>query len=165
MSTDGLKILVVTSGGLGYAPFASGTFGTLGGVVLAVGIQMLCPAGSLPSVWLGLSAVLFFVGVALSPFAIKRFGRKDPSEFVLDEVAGYLVTVGVVALFSHQAPQLSGHLWAFVLFRAADVVKPTPARQLERLPAGFGIMADDMMAGAYAGLLLAGLRWVGIAGL
>ena len=163
MSVDGLKILLVTSGGLGYAPVASGTFGTLGGVVLAVLVQMFCPARLLPSAWLLLAALLFFVGVALGPFAIKRFGRKDPKEFVLDEVAGYLVTVGVLALFS-SAPQLIGHLWAFFLFRAADVVKPTPARQLERLPAGFGIMADDLMAGAYAGLLLAGLRWIGVAG-
>jgi phosphatidylglycerophosphatase A len=164
MRADGLKILVVTSGGLGYAPFASGTFGTLGGVVLAVVAQILCPSPSLASVWLGLAVLLFFVGVALGPFAIKRFGRKDPSEFVLDEVAGYLVTVGVMTVFG-QAPQLHGHLWAFFVFRAADVLKPMPARQLERLPAGFGIMADDLMAGVYAGLLLALLRWLGLVGL
>ena len=161
MSVDGLKILLVTSGGLGYAPVASGTFGTLGGVVLAVATQALCPAHRLAALWRGLATPLVFVGVLLGPFAIKRFGRKDPSEFVLDEVAGYLVTVGVMVLFG-PVPQLAGHLFAFVAFRAADVIKPTPARQLERLPAGFGIMADDIMAGVYAGLVVAGVRLLGV---
>lgn len=152
--------LLVTAGGLGLAPWAPGTFGTLAGVALAA------VAGSgLPgpyAAWLLLLALAATAGcVATGRWAEARFGRKDPPPVVLDEVAGYLVAALWPAFpgWTHLAA-------AFLAFRLTDVVKPWPARGLQRLPAGWGIVVDDLAAGAWALLLVAALRlafpeWMG----
>ena len=75
---------------------------------------------------------------------------KDPRRFVLDEVAGFLVTV---LLFRTPDPILTA-IWAFLFSRIMDIVKPPPARLLERLPAGWGILLDDVVASLYAAALL-----------
>jgi phosphatidylglycerophosphatase A len=153
MHLDRLKVMALTGCGLGFAPVASGTFGTLPGVVLAVLAQGLVPAEVVGLVWLGMAVALLLLGFALGPFANARFRAKDPRECVLDEVVGYLVTVACLAL-TGPPPLAAGHLAAFLVFRAADVLKPPPARQLESLPGGYGIMMDDVAAGLYAGLVL-----------
>jgi phosphatidylglycerophosphatase A len=159
---DSLPALLVSCFGLGFVPVASGTFGTLGGVGLALALAYL--PGLPYAAWLLLAtAVLFAAGIPLGDWAGRRYG-KDPSEFVLDEVAGYLVTVAVfAAVFGRPLQSWQGHAIAFVLFRAADVLKPQPARRLESLPGGLGIMADDLMAGVYAGGVLALAGWWGLA--
>jgi phosphatidylglycerophosphatase A len=95
-----------------------------------------------------LIAVVTVVGVWASGRAARYFGREDPGPVVIDEVAGQLVT------FAGTGVGLTGVLAGFVLFRAFDVIKPWPASRLEALPGGFGIMADDLMAGLYANLTL-----------
>ena len=77
-------------------------------------------------------------------------GRKDPGIVVVDEVVGQWVTLAALP-FTPVTAALG-----FLLFRVMDVVKPWPARDLERLPGGWGIMADDVMAGVYAHLRAAG---------
>ena len=95
----------------------------------------------------------FFLGTCiLGPVALRRYGGKDPQSVVSDEVAGYLVAVAFTADLA-----LGFHgrvLAAFVLFRVFDIAKPWPCRQLEKLPGGLGIAADDAMAGVYAHLAL-----------
>jgi phosphatidylglycerophosphatase A len=76
------------------------------------------------------------------------FGRADPGQVVIDEVCGYLVTMFLIP------PSLRNIILGFFLFRLFDIVKPPPERSLERLPGGFGIVADDVVAGIYANIIL-----------
>ena len=161
---DRVNLLLVSSLGLGYSPFASGTAGTLGGVAVALALKLwLCPRFG----WsFGLAAAIaaaaiLVLGVALGPWAEGWYRVKDPRPFVLDEVMGYLVAVlrmpgrdaaGVL----HEGPGWSdGPNWqelvvAFLAFRVFDVLKPWPARRLEYLPRGWGIMLNDLVATLYA---------------
>jgi phosphatidylglycerophosphatase A len=103
------------------------------------------------SPWAHAAAIVlvFAAGSWSGSVAERHFGRTDPGQVVIDEVAGMLVT-----LFLNPVGW-RGAAGAFLLFRLADILKPYPARRLERLHGGFGIMADDVMAGIYANL---GLR-------
>jgi phosphatidylglycerophosphatase A len=97
---------------------------------------------------------IFLIGAWAASGAEKSFGKTDPGYVVIDEVAGQ-----VVALAAQPVTTWKWLLVGFVLFRAFDVIKPFPARQAEQLPAGWGIMMDDLIAGAYsaAGLVVLGL--------
>lgn len=149
--TDRLRWLLITSFGLGCSPWAPGTVGTLGGVLLAISLQWLWPEHHLWA-WGIAAAVLFAFGCAQTRFVARTWTKEDPGAFVLDEVVGYLVTVLVYALLAGAAVGATAHMVAFFAFRAFDVLKIEPARKLEDLPGAFGIMADDPMAGVYAGL-------------
>jgi len=93
-------------------------------------------------------AVFVILGVPACTGLEKEYG-KDPKQATMDEAAGMLITLMGVA------PTLRNALLGFLLFRLFDVLKPPPARQLERLPVGWGIMADDLMAGVYGRIALA----------
>ena len=101
-------------------------------------------------------------GVVLGNWAHAALGRKDPRQFTLDEVAGFLLTV----LIFRPAELASGGnlaaltVWAFALTRTMDILKPPPARQLEALSGGWGILLDDLMASLYAGGALHLVYWV-----
>jgi phosphatidylglycerophosphatase A len=158
---DRLRFLLVTSCGLGLSPFAPGTVGTLGGVVIGVVIQAIASDGAEPW-WWGAAAVLFVLGCMQSDFVKRTFPNEDPGAFVLDEVVGYLVTIGVYAALANKLPDAAGHTAAFFAFRVFDVWKLQPARKLEDLPGALGIMADDQMAGVYAGVsMFFVLPWFG----
>jgi len=146
---DLLVAAFVTCFGLGSAPFAPGTFGTLGGVGLAALYAFTWPELYLPLVLA--SIVVISLGCAAAGgWAERRYGRKDPGAFVADEVAGYLVAAAWMS-----APGWNHLLAAFVLFRIFDITKPPPAKRLEKLPKGWGIVVDDLVAGAYALPILA----------
>jgi phosphatidylglycerophosphatase A len=150
---DGLATLVATGLGSGYAPVAPGTAGS------AVGLVLFWPMRGLWAGWqvaaiLALSAV----GVAAAGRVARRAGQEDPGLVVVDEVAGMWVTLAFLPV----TPLLA--VLGFVAFRAMDVFKPWPARDLEGLPGGWGIMADDLMAGVYAHLLLRVLLASGLVG-
>ncbi len=135
--------------GSGLFPFASGTAGTLASLPLVV---LLWWAGS-PWLHAGAAVVVFAIGVAAAGDAAARWGRPDPGQVVIDETAGLLVaTLGL-------PPSPGVLLAAFLLFRAFDIVKPWPARALERLHGSWGIMADDIVAGLYANLVLQAALW------
>jgi phosphatidylglycerophosphatase A len=157
-----MRHLWMTGLGLGYAPFASGTFGSAGAAAIALGIwalcwQVGCPPLALDAVWLIL-AVLATVGCGLwGEWAITYFaGRSrkpgDPGQVVLDEWAGQWVAL--IALPMATPTQAMAVLAVqFFLFRLFDVLKPPPARQLEKLHGGWGIALDDVAAGIYANLI------------
>ncbi len=155
---DRLNAAVVSCFGLGYAPVASGTFGTLGGVALVLLLEkVVCPGQG----WhFGLAAgvvaaLILLLGIALGGWAERYYQMKDPKPFVIDEVVGYLVAV---LRWKGGTPGVSELVLAFFAFRLFDVVKPWPARRLEFLPKGFGIMLDDVVAGLYALALVAVVR-------
>lgn len=145
-----LKLAIVSCGFLGCSPFAPGTVGTLGGVAIAFAL-----AGTeLYAVWVLLACVLvYLVGRSLGDWSERYAGKKDPGIFVLDEVIGYLVTV----------LWLGGPSWltltlGFFVFRFFDIFKPPPARRLEALGGGDGILLDDVIAGLYGLAVMAACR-------
>jgi len=144
--------IFATALGLGCLPKAPGTFGTLAGVGL---YYLLCGLPLLHYLVFLLVFVVFSVWVAGQ--AQEIYGEKDPGSVVIDEVAGYMVT-------------MTGFAWnlkyvviGFVLFRLFDIWKPFPIRQIDRrLANGLGIVLDDVLAGVFANLCLTG--WAGLAG-
>ncbi len=84
------------------------------------------------------------LGVVASGIIARELGKKDPSEVVIDEVAGQLIALIAVPIHWKSA------LAALILFRVFDILKPPPVRNLEALPRGWGIMMDDVAAGFYA---------------
>ena len=135
-------LVLATALGVGYIPFAPGTFGSAVGLLL----WALLPPSAL--VQGGAIVVLFIAGSWSGSVAERHFGRSDPRQVVIDEVMGMLIT-----LFLNPVGW-AGAVFAFLLFRAADIVKPYPANRLERLHGGIGVMADDGMAAIYANLAL-----------
>jgi phosphatidylglycerophosphatase A len=144
-----VAVLLATGLGAGRAPFAPGTVGSLVGLPVAAAIGLL--DGALLQ---GLAVVLLCgVGVPIVNAALPHLGgSKDPGCVVLDEIAGLAITFFLVPMTSITVVVLG-----FLLFRLFDIAKPPPARQLERLPGGLGVMADDWAAGVYANLALRGI--------
>lgn len=157
---DALRAACVTGLGSGLLRPAPGTWGSLVGVVLFVAGWWLVAAAGAGRVWVELPlavgvAAATWLAAALGPWAEARYGRADPQQFTLDEVAGQWVALlglpaGLGAPWVVLAVVAGGQ---FVLFRLLDIVKPAPARQAERLPGGWGIVCDDLVAGAYANLI------------
>jgi len=144
-----LAIFLASGFGVGWIPFAPGTFGSL----LGVGIVALLAAAGMPQLWYALLAVgVFLFGVPCCRRAAEAKGVKDPGWIVLDEIAAVLF-IFVTVPFTWVTAILG-----FLLFRVFDISKPYPIRLLERLPHGWGIMTDDVAAGFYAGLILAVLN-------
>lgn len=147
-----LKLCAVTFGFLGLAPVAPGTFGTLGGVLLAWLFVQL--GWNFPVAVLVTCVALYALGRSLGEWAEDYSGGKDPGFFVLDEVIGYLVTILWV-----DPPSLTALVVAFCLFRFFDIAKPAPVRRFERIGGGDGILLDDVVAGLYGLAVMAVLRF------
>lgn len=136
----------------GYAPKAPGTAGSLAALVLAWLLARYAGLGPLGIAFLG--AVLTGPAIWAAGVTARETGLKDPQIVVVDEVVGQWITfAGVTAL------NWKSWVAAFILFRAFDILKPPPVRQLERLPGGTGIVLDDAMAGVYAALVLFAAGW------
>jgi len=135
-------LAIATVFGIGYVPFASGTFGAAAGLVL----WWLLPGTAATQATAIL--VLLALGSWSGSVAERHFGTNDPSAVVIDEVMGMLITLFMIPV------GWAGAMFGFFLFRAADVIKPFPANRFERLPGGLGVMADDGMAAVYANLAL-----------
>ena len=145
-----IKELLATFFYLGYAPVASGTVGSLGPLGITFLMLLLPEAVPYGLVSIGLTAIFFVIGVPLGFWAERHYGVKDPSPFVLDEVMAYFIPLIPFGLWIEARPRWDELIAAFILSRLFDVVKPPPARRLESLPGGWGIMLDDMAAGIYA---------------
>ncbi len=134
----------------GLSPVAPGTCGSLAAAVLAPFIFMPLP------LW-GRLAVLAFValsGTVAADRAARLLQKKDPKDVVIDEVLGQWITYAPFASLD-----VWGYAAGFALFRLFDITKPPPVRNLERLPGGVGIMADDAAAGVLAALCLGAALW------
>jgi len=139
---------IATVGGIGHAPWASGTVAS----VAAVGVWYCWH----PSAWtqVVVIGIVAATGVWAADRWAKRFGNDDPSQVVVDEVAGmWIALVGLPRSVIVAAT-------ALLLFRLLDIVKCPPMRQLERLPGGWGIMADDLAAGVIARIALGVGLWL-----
>ena len=148
-------VWLAAGGGVGFIPWAPGTFGTL------LGLPLAWASALLPTWWrVGASLAVIALGVPICSVAARRLGRKDPSPVVWDEIAAMPVVFALTS-FDHPLGPLAVVLGlGFVFFRLFDITKPPPARWLERLPGGWGIMADDLAAAVYAGACLHGSTWL-----
>lgn len=143
-------VFLATVAYCGYFPIAPGTVGSVAGLVVYL---LVWWTGS-PLVEVGLIAAIFAAGTWAATHAERFFGGIDPGPVVIDEVLGMLITLAFIPVGWPAA------LTGFFLFRVFDVIKPYPANRLEKFHGGFGIMADDAMAGVYANLALRLLIWL-----
>ncbi|MGA1842680.1 MAG: phosphatidylglycerophosphatase A [bacterium] len=134
---------MATGLGLGYLPICPGSFGSFG----AIGVYFLLLKLT-PPFHLGIIILVFLLGVLISKQAEVVWKKKDPKEVVIDEIVGYLITMGLLPFNLIKAPA------GFLLFRMFDILKPFPIRRIERIEGGWGIMLDDAIAGLYAALIL-----------
>jgi phosphatidylglycerophosphatase A len=162
--------LAIATCGVGYLPLAPGTWGSLVGIgvyVLVRGALMKVFFGvgqqynfNLLHIYYGVIALELVTILAIALTGIwaatrteKLSGRKDPGKVVIDEVVGQFIALIPVPFVLGTA--LWAAILAFILFRVFDIVKPYPARRLESLESGLGIMADDVVAGVYAAMVVA----------
>lgn len=138
--------------GIGRAPFAPGTWASLAALPLAWAIAALGGAVLLTA-W---TLVAFGLGIWACEVYARESGKDDPSECVIDELAGQWLA----CLF---APLTAwGFALAFVAFRLFDIWKPWPINVAEQRPGGLGIMMDDILAGLFAGILVAAVHGTGL---
>jgi phosphatidylglycerophosphatase A len=197
-----ISYFLATACGLGYLKPGPGTWGSVGGVALALAAiapfserfyWLFAPIwrqfpflirGGVNEALVIESAVTLLVsliGVLVSDKVAAFSGTKDPQFVVIDEVSGVMITlilglgVSFLPLHNVRDPDFVGFGWlflekllnwkylftGFILFRVFDIWKPFPARQAESLPGGWGIMADDWVAGIYAALVLWGIQALG----
>lgn len=138
-----LAKVMATFFGLGLAPVMPGTVASAAATLLFVFLLR----GLSGLLYVLLVAVLFFAGIAVSKITADELGRPDPGRVVIDEVCGQLIALAFLP------PGWVPAGLAFALFRFFDIIKPWPIRRLERLPGGWGIMADDVGAGLAAAVL------------
>jgi phosphatidylglycerophosphatase A len=143
---------IATWFGCGFAPVAPGTAGSLAAIAIAWLLERVYHVTPIEFGVLGLLLITPAIWAA-GVFA-REIGKKDPGQVVVDEVVGQWITLA-------GAMHLNWKSWlaAFLLFRLFDIWKPPPVRQLEHLPGGAGIVADDAMAGVYAALVLYAAGW------
>jgi len=175
-----LALALATSFGLGYLPKAPGTWGSLAGIALAwlsstfwffVAKNFPSLARSIPEKygWLIIlitpsvvAVAVAVTGVIVASRVANYAGIEDPQYVVIDEVSGQFFTL-LLPMGFFEPKDWKYLLLGFILFRVFDIWKPFPVRQLEKLPGGWGIMADDWMAAVYAALVLRfviHLRWI-----
>ena len=150
--TSFLARFIATAGGAGYSPIAPGTCGTL----VAVPLAWLC-RGTDTLTYLGVAVLVTVVGIAAAQRADQVWRAHDSQRIVIDEVAGYLITVALV-------DRASGWVLAagFVVFRALDIVKPPPIRWVdEHVPGGAGVVLDDVAAGVMGAAIMVALGHAG----
>lgn len=139
--------------GIGYFPFASGTVASL--AAMPVAALILLHGGGIALA--AASLIAFAIGVWACGDHVRATGREDPSECVIDEVAGQWLACAFAPV------SLPGLALAFFLFRLFDIWKPWPVGWADReLPGGLGVMADDMIAGLMAGVLVGLTRYFGL---
>lgn len=136
---------IATGFGCGLFPSAPGTAASVAATLVAAGLASISP-------YLLASAVV--VALVSGLWAIARLGvRDDPGWVVIDEIAGQWI-----ALLAASPPAIPALIAGFLFFRAFDILKPGPIRWAERAPGGFGVMADDVLAGLLAAVLLLACR-------
>lgn len=160
---NAVGIALMTGLGLGRLRPAPGTIGSLPPAIIALILAYLLGPriDSSTAQWI-INIVLIAMAVVFTLICLKfgesserAFGRKDPPDVVADEIAGQ--SMALLFLPWRDGPETSSLIWnlvlastAFVAFRFTDIVKPPPARALQRLPSGAGIVVDDLIAGIYA---------------
>jgi len=150
---------LATAFGLGYAPVAPGTVGSLVAVVFFVPILFRVESVVVQAAYLFVLVALALAGRWSVEAALPHWGKADPQAIVIDEILGQWLAYGglMLAQVLNPTANVAGAGWkylltGFILFRVLDVMKPFPIRRSERLPGAAGVLLDDVLAGAYTGL-------------
>jgi phosphatidylglycerophosphatase A len=154
-----MKKLLTSCFGLGLLPLAPGTWGSLPPVIIFTVLSHFGVSAGPTAI---VMAVLVIAGsvicVQFAPAIITATGKDDPREVVADELAGQALTfLAVPFLITADTPSMQICITTalgFLLFRIFDIAKPWPIRRLEKLPEGWGILADDLLAGVFAAIVL-----------
>jgi phosphatidylglycerophosphatase A len=152
MSKSSLALAIATWCGVGYFPVAPGTAGAL--AAAAIGWLLVDYAALPPWALFPLALALFPPAAWASSEVERSAGLHDPGYIVVDEVVGQWIALAVVRPGYWQE-----WVMAIILFRLFDIAKPRPIRALERLPGGWGVVADDAAAGLCAMMVLGAYRW------
>ena len=163
---NSIRKLIVTGGGTGYLPLAPGSWASAAVCLIFIAASFGWANGSIwPAVCMAGLAILASVAcVGLGEFTQSTCGERDPHRCTIDEWAGQALTLALLPPAPSQAEALVAAGVGFGTFRLFDIVKPPPARRLEKLPAGWGILLDDVAAAVYAIavgnlILRLALRW------
>jgi phosphatidylglycerophosphatase A len=148
--------LVATAFGVGRLDPGPGSWGSAATVLLWSAIAYALPTSLRTPVLVAAAVLVTLVGIPASTQVARASATKDPQFVVIDEVAGQLIALVAVPL------AWKTFLVSFILFRAFDILKPPPVRQLEKLPEGTGIVLDDVAAGFYALLVMQILLRLGL---
>jgi len=143
-------LFIATFGFIGYFPLAPGTWGSLAGLLLTVGLS------ETPALFYAVFASCLAAGLWSCGYARAVFGAADPRPVVIDEVCG------MMCVFCFVPVTLATLALGFAGFRCADIVKPLGMRRLERLRPPWGIMCDDLAAGGLVGMILWLARRLGV---
>jgi len=147
-----LRPVIASCFGLGYSPIMPGTCGALIGPLTYIPLALVVPHEPLQSALIAAALLVWcWITIALGGWAESHYQKKDSQTFVTDEVAGFLLTV---LLFHDPARPVLTTLWAFPVTRIIDILKIPPARRLEKLPRGWGVLADDLLGSVYAAVVL-----------
>jgi len=159
-----IRRLWMTGLGLGYAPVASGTFGSAGAIAIAMAVWLVARTVTgdvdpslLNACWVVLILLASVGCVAWGPWAVAYYAGRcrksgDPGQVVLDEWAGQWLALIALPMVT-PGRMLIVMAIQFFLFRLFDVTKPPPGRRLEKFPGGWGILLDDLAAGVYANVV------------
>lgn len=151
---DRFSVVLGTGIGIGFVPFAPGTFGSLLGPPLVWGV--LQTGLPMPEV-LAIAGVFIVVGIPICTAASAALGKHDPGQVVYDEIAAFWIVFLPHILLGKPIGWLAA-IAGFAFFRVFDIAKPWPVSRLEKFPDGLGIMADDLAAGAFAAACLLALE-------
>lgn len=148
-NVDRLTLWITTFAGSGLLPKMPGTYGSFLAAIVVFPLALLLPFNLLAL----FSLAVFFIAIPFVNKAMIQSQTEDPGWIVIDEVAGQWLTFAFIPL-----PLISDHPWllliGFILFRFFDILKPLGIHRLERLPKAWGVMADDMLGGLYAAIIL-----------
>ena len=166
--TDSLSILVTTFFGSGMSPKAPGTMGSLAATFFVYPMTMaaasLFDGNGFNPFFLTAALVVFFGAIPFVNKAMRDTGTEDPGWIVIDEVCGIFMTFAFInpALLNAMGPLLEIPLLliGFGLFRFFDILKPLGIHRFEKFPRAWGVMADDLLGGIYAGLLMVPITFV-----
>ena len=149
-SRQKIVLFLATGGYLGHVPIAPGTFGSLPGLLICLGMSGISLGYAI------LFTVVFaVVAIVIAKQAKELIGGKDPRSIVIDEITGMMVTLLGIPLTPFSI------ILGFLVFRAFDILKPFPIRLLDqKVPGGAGIVLDDVIAGVYGNLLIRIVLWV-----
>ena len=151
MKTTDYLALAIATFGVGYLPVMPGTYGSLVGVAIFWGFTQVANGNALVTLALVSIVAVTFAGIWAASRTEALDNRKDPRKVVVDEVAGQLISLFPLTLFARWS--IVAVIISFILFRFFDIVKPYPARRLESLTGGLGVMCDDLIAGVYAAVI------------
>lgn len=151
---------LITTFGLGRLP-ASGTWGSLPPVLIAALLMALGHGPTHSPVFYsfvigGIGLLFTFACIRDADAAEARFGKKDPGQVVADETAAQCIPLLSLPSAALATPKLAAFtlFLSFIAFRLLDITKPFPAKQLQSVPGGWGILLDDLFAGVYAAILI-----------